>query len=145
LPEATLLPPTYTVGGATNVNIGGEQLPQALDLSLTAGFEHSEPVYKGTVTGRIETKLVSSEYLHISNYPYSRVAPYTKSVYRRYEDGAGRYSVELFVRNLETAAVWSNAAENIGRPQQFYNLALCRLVHSARDCGQIANGEVFVP
>jgi iron complex outermembrane receptor protein len=122
LPEATLLAPTYTVGGATNVNIGGEQLPQAPDLSLTAGFEHSEPVYKGTVTARIETKYVSSEYLHIFNDPYSRVAPYTMSnVYLRYEDGNGRYLIELFVKNLENSTVLSDAAENIGGPQQFYN------------------------
>jgi iron complex outermembrane receptor protein len=122
LPEATLLAPTYTVGSAALVNIGGEQLPQAPDLSLTAGFEHAEPLYNGTITGRIETKYVSSEYLHIFNDPYSHVPAYTMSnVYLRYDFGNGRYLVELFVKNLENSNVLSDAAENIGGPEQFYN------------------------
>ena len=122
LAEAILLPPSYTVGSSIPVNIGGQQLPQAPDLSLTAGFEHTEPVYRGAVTARIETRYVSSEYLHIFNQPYSRVAPNTMSnFYLRYDDGDGRYLVEAYVRNIENSTVLSDAAENIGGPEQFYN------------------------
>ncbi len=98
-------------------NIGGNYLVQAPTLSVTASIEHVFSVGSGTLTPRIGTKFQTTQYYDFYNVPDSRQPAYTRTdVHLLYAPNVGRWSVDLFVRNVENAVVISDESESFAPP-----------------------------
>jgi iron complex outermembrane receptor protein len=96
-----------------NVQLAGNHPPQSPRTSINAGYQHIFNVWNGNLTARIQTHFETSSNLTFYNYQDDRQPSYTRSdVILTYETEDGKWSVEGYVRNLENAAVYSNAAEN---------------------------------
>jgi iron complex outermembrane receptor protein len=111
-----------------NVNLAGNTPPQAPTWSAQLGLDHDWDIPGGTLTGRIESKLQSSSNFSFYDFPDTRQPAYTMSnAFLSYSPtsaaGSGRWKITAFVKNLENAAVYSNALENqyaVSYTYQFY-------------------------
>ena len=96
-----------------NVQLAGNQPPQAPSWSFGMGLEHSWAVADGALTGRIQSKAQSAYYFSFYNFPDTRQKGYTLSdAFLTYQPGAGHWKVTAFVRNLENAVVFKDAEES---------------------------------
>jgi iron complex outermembrane receptor protein len=96
-----------------NVQLAGNQPPQAPTWSFGMGLEHSWEVAGGSLTGRIQSKAQSSYYFSFYNFPDTRQTGYTMSdAFLIYQPDAGHWKVTAFVRNLENSVVFKDAEES---------------------------------
>lgn len=111
-----------------NIDISGNQLPNAPHLSFTAGLQQALPVAGGRLTGRIEGKYSSSFYYSVFNnpnalpnaiYPAAASGADTRSpaymtgnIQLTYKPAYGGWQVEAYVRNFTNKLVLAHAEEN---------------------------------
>jgi iron complex outermembrane receptor protein len=100
-----------------NVQLAGNTPPQAPTWSAQLGLEHHWAAMNGTLTGRIQTKLQSSENFSFYNFPDTAQKGYTMSdAFVSYSptgtDGGSHWKVTAYVKNLENSAVFSTAQED---------------------------------
>jgi iron complex outermembrane recepter protein len=96
-----------------NVQLAGNQPPQAPDWSFGMGLEHSWAVLGGALTGRIQSKAQTSYYFSFYNFPDTRQKGYTMSdAFLTYQPGDGHWKVTAFVRNIEDSVVFKDAEES---------------------------------
>lgn len=98
-------------------DIGGNQLVQSPEVSLTADVSHIFSVGSGTLTPEVGTKFQSGQYYDFYNVPDSYQPAYTRSyVDLTYAPNIGRWTVMLYVRNLENSVVMSDESEAFTPP-----------------------------
>ena len=96
-----------------NVQLAGNQPPQAPAWSFGMGLEHSWAVLGGALTGRIQSKAQTSYYFSFYNFPDTRQKGYTMSdAFLTYQPGDGHWKATAFVRNLENSVVFKDAEES---------------------------------
>lgn len=96
-----------------NVQLAGNQPPQAPAWSFGMGLEHSWGVLGGSLTGRIQAKAQSSYYFSFYNFPDTRQRGYTMSdAFLTYQPGVGHWKVTAFVRNIGNTVVFKDAEES---------------------------------
>jgi iron complex outermembrane recepter protein len=100
-----------------NVQLAGNTPPQAPTWSAQLGLEHAWAAFNGTLTGRIQTKIQSSENFSFYDYADTEQKGYTMSdAFLSYAPAAGpsgaRWKVTAYVKNLENSAVFSTAQED---------------------------------
>ena len=96
-----------------NVQLAGNQPPQAPAWSFGMGLEHRWDVHQGTLTGRIQSKAQTSSYFSFYNFPDTRQSGYTMSdAFLTYQPDADHWKVTAFVRNLENSVVFKDAEES---------------------------------
>ena len=96
-----------------NVQLAGNQPPQAPAWSFGMGLEHSWEVNGGSLTGRIQSKAETSSYFSFYNFGDTRQKGYTMSdAFLTYETGDSHWKVTAFVRNLENSVVFKDAEES---------------------------------
>ena len=100
-----------------NVQLAGNTPPQAPTLSAQLGLEHAWPAFSGTVTGRIQTKIQSSENFSFYNFPDTEQKGYSMSdAFVSYAPSAttagAHWKITAYVKNLTNAAVFSTAQED---------------------------------
>jgi iron complex outermembrane receptor protein len=100
-----------------NVQLAGNTPPQAPTWSAALGLEHGWPAFDGTITGRIQTKIQSSENFSFYNYPDTEQRGYQMSdMFLSYaptaEGPAGHWKVTAYVKNFTNSAVFSTAQED---------------------------------
>ncbi len=96
-----------------NVQLAGNQPPQAPAWSFGMGLEHRWDVRQGTLTGRIQSKAQTASYFSFYNFPDTREKGYTMSdAFLTYQPTADRWKVTAFVRNLENSVVFKDAEES---------------------------------
>jgi iron complex outermembrane receptor protein len=86
-------------------------------LSAQLGLEHAWPAFSGTVTGRIQTKIQSSENFSFYNFPDTEQKGYSMSdAFVSYAPSAttagAHWKITAYVKNLTNAAVFSTAQED---------------------------------
>jgi len=98
-------------------SIGGNQLLQSPDISLTAAFEHEFKLASGSLTARVQTKYQAGQYYDFYNFPDSHQSAYTRSdAHLIYEPPDRRWSIDAFVRNIENALVIVDESESFAPP-----------------------------
>jgi iron complex outermembrane receptor protein len=86
-------------------------------VSLTADVSHIFSLGSGTLTPEIGTKFQSGQYYDFYNVPDSYQPAYTRSyVDLTYAPNIGRWTVMLYVRNLENSVVMSDESESFAPP-----------------------------
>ncbi len=100
-----------------NVQLAGNTPPQAPTWSAALGLEHGWPFADGTVTGRVQTKIQSSENFSFYNYPDTEQRGYQMSdLFLSYAPTAagpaGHWKVTAYVKNFTNSAVFSTAQED---------------------------------
>ncbi len=96
-----------------NVQLAGNQPPQAPAWSFGMGLEHSWNVAGGALTGRIQSKAQTAYYFSFYNFPDTRQKGYTMSdAFLIYQPGADQWKVTAFVRNFENSVVFKDAEES---------------------------------
>ncbi len=96
-----------------NVQLAGNQPPQAPSWSFGMGLEHSWEVMGGALTGRIQSKAQTAYYFSFYNFPDTRQKGYTLSdAFLTYQPGAGHWKLTAFVRNIENNVVFKDAEES---------------------------------
>lgn len=98
-------------------NIGGNQLVQSPEFSLAADVSHTFAVRAGTITPEVGTKFQSGQYYDFYNVADSYQPAYTRSYANlTYAPNVGRWSVTLYVRNIENSVVMSDESEAFTPP-----------------------------
>lgn len=98
-------------------NIGGNQLVQAPEVSLTADVSHTFAVGSGTLTPEVGTKFQSGQYYDFYNVADSYQPAYTRSyVNLTFAPNVGRWTVNLYVRNIENSVVLADESESFAPP-----------------------------
>ena len=98
-------------------NIGGNQLVQSPALSLTASFQHTFPVARGTLTPRVDTKFQTGQYFDFFNLPDSYMPAHDiTNVHLIYAPNVGRWSLDLWVRNVQNTMAISDESESFSPP-----------------------------
>ena len=98
-------------------NIGGNHLIQAPSLSVTASVEHTFVVGPGTVTPRVDTKFQSGQYYDFYNVPDSyQPAHEISDVHLIYAPNVGRWSIDLWVRNVANTIAIADESESFAPP-----------------------------
>ena len=98
-------------------NIGGNQLVESPSLSLTASVQHTFPVARGTLTPRVDTKFQTGQYFDFFNLPDSyQPAHDITNVHLIYAPNVGRWSVDLWVRNVQNTIAISDESESFSPP-----------------------------
>jgi iron complex outermembrane receptor protein len=96
-----------------NVQLAGNQPPQAPAWSFGMGLEHSWAVTDGALTARIQSKAQTAYYFSFYNFPDTRQKGYTLSdAFLTYQPGDSHWKVTAFVRNLENSVVFKDAEES---------------------------------
>lgn len=96
-----------------NVQLAGNQPPQAPAWSFGMGLEHSWEAFGGALTGRVQSKAQSAYYFSFYNFPDTRQKGYTLSdAFLTYQPGDSHWKVTAFVRNLENSVVFKDAEES---------------------------------
>jgi iron complex outermembrane receptor protein len=100
------------VNDGVSTPIGGNRLPLAPSVSLTAGIQQSVPVPGGKLTGRAEIKYSSDYYFSVFNTPDAEQDAYaTGNVVVTYRPDNGNWRVEGYVRNVTDEAVFAVAQQ----------------------------------
>lgn len=100
-------------GGGTAHDIGGNRLPNAPTLSLSAGIEYGWDTEKGRLTPRLDVKYTSDYYFSVFNNPDEISKAYAlANATLSYEPNDGRWQVQAFVRNLADKVVLANGVQN---------------------------------
>jgi iron complex outermembrane receptor protein len=100
-------------GGGTPHDIGGNRLPNAPSLSMSAGLEYGWNFDSGTLTPRLDVKYTSDYYFSVFNNPDETSDAYVMgNASLTYEPTNGRWRVQAFVRNLADKVVLANGAQN---------------------------------
>lgn len=103
--EDFVVPPDINIGPGTR-DFGGYQLQYAPDWTVSAGYQHDIPWGRGTLRGRIESRYESAFFGTFAHDRGTRQEPYTKTdASLTYLSGDGRWSLGLWVKNLENEAV----------------------------------------
>lgn len=100
------------VDGADNArDISGNELPNAPELAVTAGYEHTFPVGQGELKARIDGKHSSSFYFSAFNDPDARSPAYTTgNLSLSYAPDSERWLAQAYVRNFTDEAVLASAS-----------------------------------
>ncbi|WP_323991586.1 TonB-dependent receptor [Nguyenibacter sp. L1] len=102
-------------GSSTTVmqQFAGNTLPQAPALSIGAGFSRYWTVPTGRVRTNIRTKFQSSSYFYFTNSADTKQKSYTNTTaFAEYVPDRGHWHAQVFIRNIENARIFVNAAEN---------------------------------
>jgi iron complex outermembrane receptor protein len=95
------------------VQYAGNQLPQAPDFTLSAGWSRNFPTRIGVFRAEVRTKLQTKSYLDYTNYGEQEQDGYsTTNIDLSYKPNSGRWQMELFARNLEDRQILLEAAVN---------------------------------
>ncbi|ADG10205.1 TonB-dependent receptor [Caulobacter segnis] len=90
------------------IDVSGKQLPHAPSLSGMAAYQHEWRLQAGSLTGRIQTNYSSKYFTEFTQAAYSQRPSYTRTdLNLTYSADESRWSVGLFVRNLEDAWIVS--------------------------------------
>lgn len=100
-----------------NVQLAGNTPPQSPSLSVALGLEHSWPLPTGALTGRVQSKIQSSQNFSFYNFPDTEQKGYTMSdALLSYAPtaaaGGAHWKVTAYVKNLENSSVFSTAQED---------------------------------
>ena len=107
----------FTNALGQSFDIGGYQLVRAPAFSLTADLSHTFAIGSGTLTPEIGTKFQTGQYFDFYNVADSYQPAYHRSyVNLTYAPNAGRWSVNLYVRNLENSVVIADESEAFTPP-----------------------------
>ncbi len=91
----------------------GNQLPQAPDFSVGAGFTRYWTVPSGRVMTQIRTRFQSSNYFYFTNTGDTKQHAYTNTTaLAEYFPDMGHWHAQVFIRNLENSRIFTYAAEN---------------------------------
>lgn len=98
-------------------NIGGNRLVQAPSLSITATVEHAFDVGSGTLTPRVDTKFQTGQYYDFYNVPDSyQPAHEITDVHLIYAPNVGRWSIDLWMRNVANTVAIADESESFAPP-----------------------------
>lgn len=100
--------------GTVPYDLTGNTLIQSPRWTVAAGLEHNwDMANGGEITARIQTSFRTAQYFNNYNFADSRQDGYTLSdAFVQYSGPDNRYTVQLYVHNLENAAYFTSAAEN---------------------------------
>ncbi len=103
--EDFVVPPEIDIGPGTR-DFGGYQLQYAPDWTVSAGYQHDFPLAAGYLRGRVESRYESSFWGTFTHSRGTQQESYTKTdASLTYFSGDGRWSVGLWVKNIEDEAV----------------------------------------
>jgi iron complex outermembrane receptor protein len=98
--------------GSVNVQYAGNELPQAPQWSLVAGYQHDFALSMGELTARIQTRYQDKSYFTPRNYNTEAQDPYTKTdILLTFVPTQSRFSISAYVRNLEDSTILTNSTE----------------------------------
>lgn len=107
----------FTNALGQNYDIGGNRLTQSPTISLSAGIEHTILLSAGRLTARVETKFQSGQYFDFYNFADSYQGAYTRTdAHLVYKADSGRWTLDVFVRNIENSRVISDESESYAPP-----------------------------
>jgi len=119
-----------TASGAevtTMEQFAGNQLPQAPDYSVGAGFSRYWTVPSGRVLTQIKTRFQSSNYFYFTNTSDTKQKAYTNTTaLAEYFPNKGHWHAQIFIRNLENSRIFTYAAENTYANAYAYSFAAPR-------------------
>jgi iron complex outermembrane receptor protein len=99
--------------GSTELDLSGNELPNAPDLSVSAGIEYGFGLFGGTLTPRLEGKYTSSFNYSFFNFPDTETDPTTVgNAMLTYEPGSAKWNLQAYVRNFTDEVVFSRIAQN---------------------------------
>ncbi|TXS91875.1 TonB-dependent receptor [Parahaliea maris] len=101
-------------GAGNEVDISGNDLPNAPDLSFTLGYEHVFPLgNQGELTAKVDAKYSSSFYYSAFNTEDLKSPSYTTgNVSLSYAPGSYNWQLQAYVRNVTDEDILANAARN---------------------------------
>ncbi|MCU0976827.1 MAG: TonB-dependent receptor [Steroidobacteraceae bacterium] len=103
--EDFVVPPEINIGPGTR-DFGGYQLQYAPDWTVSAGYQHDFPVAGGYLRGRVESRYESAFWGTFNHSRGTQQQAYTKTdASLTYFAGDGRWSLGLWVKNIEDEAV----------------------------------------
>jgi iron complex outermembrane receptor protein len=98
-------------GGSGNIDLSGNTPPQAPELSMNLGFEHTFDVGAGGLTARFQTHYEDSSYFTFFNTKAESQDSYTRSdLLVTYAPSDEKWSVQGYIRNLEDEEVLTMAS-----------------------------------
>lgn len=106
--------PTGSTLAVVPFNFDGNSLIQSPKWSISGGFEHDWVLRDSAMlTARIQTSFRTAEYFSNYNWPDSEQKAYTVSdAFLQYTDPESRYSVQVYVHNLENSMYYTAANES---------------------------------
>jgi iron complex outermembrane receptor protein len=103
--EDFVVPPEINIGPGTR-DFGGYQLQYAPDWTVSAGYQHDFPFAGGTLRARLDSRYESSFWGTFAHNRGTQQEAYTKTdASLTYFSGDGRWSLGLWVKNLEDEPV----------------------------------------
>jgi iron complex outermembrane receptor protein len=98
--------------GSTNVQYAGNELPQAPQWSLAAGYQHDFQLSMGALTARIQTRYQDKSFFTPRNYNTESQNSYTKSdILLTFVPNQSHFTISAYVRNLENSTILTNSTE----------------------------------
>lgn len=108
--EYTDLCISVAADGTCLTDYSGNRSAQAPLWSINLGYEHSFPLFGGTLTPRIQTHIESSSYYGIENFNYQRQEGFSRSdLVVTFTPDDRQWSLQAFVRNLEDETTITSA------------------------------------
>ena len=97
----------------TNVQLAGNRPPQSPTLSVGLGLEHEWAVGNGNVVGNFNMKYQTAQHFTFFNYANDLQKAYTTAdVSATYQPNDSKWSVQVYVRNLNDKLAFSQAEES---------------------------------
>jgi iron complex outermembrane receptor protein len=104
---------TVADGAGVSQNVGGNPLPNAPSVVLTAGFEHSFNIWNGRLTPRIDGKYSSDFNYSVFDTPDTKSPSYAMgNVSLSYVPVSHHWEGEFYVRNFTNQTILALAARN---------------------------------
>ncbi|WP_242127188.1 TonB-dependent receptor [Sphingobium sp. Sx8-8] len=122
--EYTQLCVSVAANGSCLTDYSGNRATQAPRWSFNLGYEHSFPLFGGTLTPRAQTHIESSSFYGIENFAYQKQDGYTRSdLVVTFTPENKKWSLQGFVRNLENVTVITSAVASTRFGTYSYGMA----------------------
>ena len=104
---------TIRSGSGTDIDIGGNRLPNAPEFTVSGGIEQEIPLSSGALTARLDAKYSSDFYFSVFNTTDTQSQDYVlTNASLKYTPDNGVWDVQVYVRNMFDEVVLANALRN---------------------------------
>ncbi|PZU57958.1 MAG: TonB-dependent receptor [Sphingobium sp.] len=122
--EYTSLCINVATDGTCVTDYSGNRSAQAPRWSFNLGYEHTFPLFGGTLTPRVQTHIETSSFYGIENFAYQKQDSYSRSdLVVTFTEADKKWSLQGFIRNIEDETIITSAVASTRFGTYSYGMA----------------------